>query len=163
MKIGYVAVLFLLSFVAHASGDKLPRSGILISATIDDGKVVRVDPNPLMLNLRRSAPSLNIRVRGSDWRASRFMEKQVSFMVPGAIYLKIYGDDGTVQSVVPLREVRAFASHSENSLDHSAALATRTRLWADPRLNHKIGKVAVMRKTSVSDEFLGLVNLRSAQ
>ena len=84
-------------------------------------------------------------------------------MAPGAVYLKIYGDDGMVQSVVPLREIRAFASHSENSSDHRAGLASRTRLWADPRLDHNIGKVAVMRKTSASDEFLGLVDLRSVQ
>ncbi|HCY04048.1 MAG TPA: hypothetical protein DHU16_01245 [Gammaproteobacteria bacterium] len=163
MKISSILLLLFASSVALASGDKLPRTGILISATKDDGKVVRVDPNPLMLSLRRSAPSLNTRVRGSDWRSPGVIEKQVAAMAPGAVYLKIYGKDGMVQSVVPLREIRAYASHREKSSDLRAALATRSRFWADPRLNHDIGKVAVMRKTSVSDEFLGLVNLRSAQ
>ncbi len=163
MKIGSILLLLFASSIALASGDKLPRTGILISATKDDGKVVRVDPNPLMLDLRRSAPSLNTRPRGFDWGSTGVIEKQVKAIAPGAVYLKIYGDDGMVQSVVPLREIRAYASHRENSSDHRAALATRTRLWADPRLNHNIGKVAVMRKSFVSDEFLGLVNVRSAQ
>ena len=143
-----------------ADGDIAPRDGILVSVKRDGDRLVGVDSDPVRLNLRGVSLSLEKHLKESGREGSMSsiqVSEQLKKLPDGTVYLFVRGDGGSVKGIIPMREIRSFASHSEFGGNRKLSLSDTTQYWADPRISLKNSTVSVRQKTALETRMLGPV------
>ena len=156
------SVMTLFASVIFADGDIAPRDGILVSVKRDGDRLVGVDSNPVRLNLRGVSSSLEKHLKKSGRESSMSsirVSEQLKKLPDGTVYLFVRGDGGSVKGIIPMREIRSFASHSEFGGNGKLALSDTTRYWADPRISLENTTVSLRRKTAFETQMLGPVRI----
>ena len=91
--------------------------------------------------------------------SSTQVSEQLTKLPDGTVYLFVRGDGGSVEGIIPMREIRSFASHSEFSGDRKLSLYDTTQYWADPRISLENTTVSLRRKTAFETQMLGPVRI----
>jgi hypothetical protein len=155
-------VTALIASASLAGGDIAPRDGILVSVKKDGDRLVTVDSSPIRLNLRGVSSSLEKRLResGNDGSmSSSQISRQLEKLPDGAVYLVVRGYGGGVKGIIPMREIRSFASHSEFGGNRKLPLSDTTQYWANPRISLENTTVSLRRKTALETQMLGPVRI----
>ena len=155
-------VMALFASVIFADGDIAPREGILVSVKRDGDRLVGVDSNPVRLNLRGVSSSLENHLKKSGREGSMSpiqVSEQLKKLPDGTVYLFVRGDGGSVIGIIPMREIRSFASHSELGGNRKLSLSDTTQYWADPRISLENTTVSLRRKTAFETQMLGPVRI----
>ena len=155
-------VMALFPPVILADGDIAPRDGILVSVKTDGNRLVGVDSDPVRLNLRGVSSSLEKHLKESGREGSMSpiqVSEQLKKLPNGTVYLFVRGDGGGVRGIIPMREIRGFASHSEFGGDMRLSLSDTTQYWADPRISLENTTVSLRRKTALETQMLGPVRI----
>ena len=161
-KVSLSIVVALFALVTFADGDIAPRDGILVSVTKDGDRLISVDSDPIRLNLRGVSSSLEKHLKESGREGSMSsiqVSEQLKKLPDGTVYLFVRGDGGSVKGIIPMREIRSFASHSEFGGNGKLALSDTTRYWADPRISLENTTVSLRRKTAFETQMLGPVRI----
>ena len=161
-KVWLSIVLALFASVIFADGDIAPRDGILVSVKRDGNRLVGVDHDPVRLNLRGVSSSLEEHLKESGREGSMSpiqVSEQLKKLPNGTVYLFVRGDGGGVKGIIPMREIRGFASHSEFGGNRRLSLSDTTQYWADPRISLENTTVSLRRKTAFETQMLGPVRI----
>ena len=87
------------------------------------------------------------------------MSEQLKKLPNGTVYLVVRGDGGGVKGIIPMREIRSFASHSEFGSNMRLSVSDTTQYWADPRISLDNTTVSLRRKTAFETQMLGPVRI----
>ena len=161
-KVWLSIVMALFASVIFADGDIAPRDGILVSVKKDGDRLVSVDSDPVRLNLRGVSSSLekHLKVSGREGSMSSIqVSEQLEKLPDGTVYLCVRGDGESVKGIIPMREIRSFASHSEFGGNRTLSLSDTTQYWADPRISLENTSVSLRRKTALETQMLGPVRI----
>ena len=161
-KVWLSIVMALFASVTFANGDIAPRDGILVSVKKDGDRLVSVDSDPVRLNLRDVSSSLEKHLKESGREGSMSpiqVSEQLEKLPNGTVYLVVRGDGGGVKGIIPMREIRGFASHSEFDGNRTLSLSDTTQYWADPRISLENTTVSLRRKTALETQMLGPVRI----
>ena len=161
-KVWLSIVLALFASVIFADGDIAPRDGILVSVKRDGNRLVGVDHDPVRLNLRGVSSSLEKHLKESGREGARSpiqVAEQLKKVPNGTVYLVVRGDGGGVKGIIPMREIRSFASHSEFGGNRRLSLSDPTQYWAAPRISLENTTVSLRRKTALETQMLGPVRI----
>ena len=161
-KVWLSIVMSLFASVIFADGDIAPRDGILVSVKRDGNRLVGVDSDSVRLNLRGVSSSLEKHLKESGREGSMSsiqVSEQLKKLPDGTVYLFVRGDGGGVKGIIPMREIRGFASHSELGGNRRLSLSDTTQYWADPRISLENTTVSLRRKTALETQMLGPVRI----
>ena len=161
-KVWLTIVMAFFASVIFADGDIAPRDGILVSVKRDGNRFVGVDSDPVRLKLRGVSSSLekHLKESGREGSMSPIQVAEHSKKLPnGTVYLVVRGDGGSVKGIIPMREIRSFASHSEFGGNRRLSLSDTTQYWADPRISLENTTVSLRRKTAFETQMLGPVRI----
>jgi hypothetical protein len=171
VSINSCAVAFLLgaSLLIHAAtasagSDLIEREGIVISIDSAGGQLVAADPVPISVNYRRVPSSLEAAIidpRKTGAPSNRSLKKLLEDVPIGTVFLNVKNKDGGPRAIIPLRRVKAYASHiPNNQIRGIEPLNGPVQFWGNPRISLEGATISVMQRSRTGSRLLGDIEVK---
>jgi hypothetical protein len=156
--------LLILAAAVSASGDPTEREGIVISIDSVGGQLVAVDPVPVSVNYRRVSSSLEAAIidpRKREAPSDRSLKKLLEDVPIGTVFLNVKTKDGGPRAIIPLRPIKAYASHHPNNQIPGIELVNGpVQYWGNPRISLEGATISVMQRSKAGSRLLGDVEVK---
>jgi hypothetical protein len=79
----------------------------------------------------------------------------------GTVFLNVKNKDGVPRGIIPLRRVKAYASHHPNNQIRGIELVNGpVQFWANPRISLEGATISVMQRSRAGSRALGDIEVK---